>query len=978
MMTSTALSAKQAILNANALFGQADNTKLNEVLDLILPFSDFICRGCERYPEQVLKAIVTLISHERQTNDIFDTQDSNALSMGSHKSSLLASLQSTLQDCSNEAQMHTAIRIFRHVNMIEIAAADILHLQDIRTSMHRVSELADCIIERSYQWLHNFLSQKHGSPENDQQLQLIAMGKLGGSELNFSSDIDLIFTYPHTGCTQGDKKPIEHQVFFTRLAQKLIQALDQITDHGRCYRVDMRLRPMGDSGPLVIPFAAFETYYQEQGRAWERFAMQKMRIINHNPHSDELYSLIKPFVYRKYMDFTTLDSIREMKVLIEKEVRRRQLKNNIKLGRGGIREIEFFTQALQLIHAGREPDCQQLSTQNGLKALFEHGFIDKTALDELTEAYRFLRTVEHYLQIFNDEQTQTLPNAEVDQKRLTLLLNKASFDQCIAQIDAVMSLIHKHFRNVIDDANAPPSEIENAESSDQHVFSDLWDLPLTEHETQNLLAPLLQNTSIEILYKLLSDFKNKLQTASVSERGMKSINRLMPLLLNEFEIEKQTLNHNQVTGIFGLLSTIIGRITYIDLLLENPAVRQRLFSLSKKSPWVIQQITLHPILLDELLHPVYLKPDDSSLSEYKDACAQELKQFMLRIDPDDIEEVMDALRQFKHAYQLRIAASDISATLAINKVSDKLTVLAEVIIAEVVEQAWRQITLKHGVPDNQSASDKGFGIVAYGKFGGLELSYGSDLDIVCLYQASKSGHTDESGARKSISHQEFYIKLVQKITHYCITKTYHGILYDIDLRLRPSGNSGLLISHIDSFAEYQMTGAWTWEHQALVRARLIFGHDTLGARFAQLRANTLGLHRQQDTLREDVREMREKMRQHLNRSTTSAIDIKQCNGGIVDIEFLVQYWVLRYCEMHPRLSEWSDNLRILEACKDSNIISEARCAMLQSHYLWMRHLAHRLQLSERDLAEPSEQLSEIQNDVSDCFDEVLGTRALSE
>ena len=976
MMTHAAQAAKDALLeinsaNVGANFeadNNAPNTNSSEALacnpqalintmDQVLPFSDFVCRVCEQQPVAM--------------RSVFDSL-ADGVSPITHEN-YLNSLKQRLHDCDTEPQMLECIRTFRHFHMAAIACLDILHRQNIQQSMQQVSLLADAIIEQSYLWLYRELAKKHGEPAHQQHLQIIAMGKLGGHELNYSSDIDLIFTYPETGTTTGEKRPIEHQVFFTRLAQKLIYALDHISAHGRCYRVDMRLRPMGDSGPLVISYAAFETYYQEQGRAWERYAMQKMRIVNHNAHSDELYDLIRPFVYRRYMDFTTLESIREMKVLIEKEVRRRQLTNNIKLGRGGIREVEFFAQSLQLIHAGREPSCQQAGTLATLYALYELDFIDAQTLNELKESYLHLRQVEHFLQMFNDEQTQTLPAEPQNQERLYHLLGAEDFHSLLAQIDQSMDKVHTHFLSVVQDANTQENTHQPHSDNDEYVsmFTDLWDIPLEQAEAIELLEHHISATSAKNLFERVTQFKQKLQQASVSERGMKSINRLMPLLLCEFEVEDSSHNHNQVKGIFRLLHTIVGRITYIDLLLENPAVRQRLFSLSKKSPWVTEQISLHPILLDELLHPVYLQPDELSLEQWQYNCAQELKQFMLRIDPDDIEAVMDMLRQFKHAYQLRIAASDISGTLAINKVSDHLTLLAQVILAEVLEQAWRQVTLKHGVPEGQSASNKGFGIVAYGKFGGIELSYGSDLDIVCLYNANQQGQTDDTGLRSSVSHQEFYIKLVQRITHYCITKTYHGILYDIDLRLRPSGNSGLLISHVDSFAQYQSSGAWTWEHQALVRARCVIGDEPLQHSFNQIRLATLQKTRDKNTLRTDVFDMREKMRGHLNKSSEAGFDIKQGLGGIVDIEFLVQFWVLNHCAEYKDLAQWSDNLRILDACKSSGIITHQRAERLQAHYLWLRHLAHRLQLSERSLASPSDKLSGIIEDITSVYENTL-------
>lgn len=957
MTTNAVQSAKQSLLQISVpadhdVDHSNNHSALVALMDRVLPLSDFVCRISQQYPQDILPRLYAL-SKDLVLPEPIDYKQQ---------------LASALCGCEHENTFYEVLRQFRQVHMASIAIYDLLHLQDIQASMRNVSHLADAIIECAYLWIYQQHSNIFGRPENHQHMQIMGMGKLGGGELNFSSDIDLIFVYPKSGNTVGAKKSIEHQKFFTKIAQKLIYALDHITEHGRCYRVDMRLRPMGDSGPLVMPYSAVESYYQEQGRPWERFAMQKMRVININDDTDALYELIHPFVYRKYIDFTTIDAIREMKMLIEKEVRRRQLTQNIKLGQGGIREVEFFAQAMQLIHAGREPRCQQVSTLGALDALCTYQFISPEVRNELKQSYLYLRRIEHYLQMFGDEQTQLLPQDERNQQRLVSLFESRSYEHFLSSVEQCMSLINMHFSTIIDDANESQDEADTSTETDElSIFTDIWNLSLSKEEVVSLLAPILLEPECEILSEHIQQFKQKLQNTSVSDRGMRSINRLMPLLLSELHIQDKQLNHNQINGIFGILLTITGRITYIDLLLENPDVRHRLHSLSRKSLWVAQEISQHPVLLDELLHPVYLRSDELSLPDWKMQCAQELKQYMLRIEPDDVEAVMDTLRQFKHAYQLRIAAADITGTIAINQVSDKLTLLAEVILAEVVEQAWRQVTLRHGVPQGKSHHDKGFGIVAYGKFGGIELSYGSDLDIVCLYDAGRDGQTDDSGAHKSLSHQEFYIKLVQKITHYCITKTYHGILYDIDLRLRPSGNSGLLITHISSFADYQSSTAWTWEHQALVRARLVNGSEDFNKTFLKVRAKTLSMPRDGAKLKSDVAQMREKMRDHLDKTKEEHIDIKQCTGGIVDIEFLVQFWILNLAAKHPELSRWSDNLRLLDMCGELHVIDAEMVSALQAHYLWMRHLAHRLQLSGRALAGPSEQLTQVRREVTHIY-----------
>ncbi|MGQ8364693.1 bifunctional [glutamate--ammonia ligase]-adenylyl-L-tyrosine phosphorylase/[glutamate--ammonia-ligase] adenylyltransferase [Glaciecola sp. 1036] len=913
----------------------------------VLSLSDFVLRTCEQFPALFAPVLFNLLdskqvdtSHYAAFSDLVDTS-------------------------TTENELNNHIRQYRQIRMAEIAIADLLQLHSIETSLLQVSKLADHIICSAYYWHYENLAKRYGYPERKQHLQIMGMGKLGGQELNFSSDIDLIFAYSFTGETQEGRKPVEHQVFFTKLAQKLIASLDQVNQFGRAYRVDMRLRPMGDSGPLVLPLNAFEHYLQEQGREWERFAMQKMRIINPNPFSQELIDIVKPFVYRKYIDFTTIESIREMKLLIEKEVRRKQIENNIKLGKGGIREVEFFAQSQQLIHAGRQPDCQQQSLLVSLKNLSRCQIITDDTAKNLRDDYLFLRLVEQYLQIFNDEQTQTLPEDEKDQQRLAYVLGYPDFTSCVSQIDASMQRIHSIFSDLIDTSE---DNQENEEVDENYI--DLWRLDLNLDEQLSLLPDNMQDQSKTLLCEQIHELKDKIHRSIVSPKGEKSLQRLMPQLIQEISVlddqgtpEPEANGvQNCISGVFAILQTVLGRTTYIDLLNETPDVRNRLYLLCRKSPWVAKQIARFPILLDELLHPNYLTPEDLSVDEFKRQLADDLRQILLRIPLEDVESQMDALRQFKHAQQLRIAAADISKTLPINKVSDRLTVLAEVLLSEVVEQAWYQICEKFGRP-NLADNQKGLGIIAYGKFGGIELSYGSDLDLVFLYDADRTEKTDDSGNRQPISHQDFYTKLVQRISHLCSTQTYQGILYEIDLRLRPSGNSGLLISHIDSYAEYQQQEAWTWEHQALTRARFICGQPSLEQRFIQVRKQILSQFREPATLKQEILEMREKMRQHLDKSTAEAVDLKQCIGGIVDIEFTVQYIVLLNAHKSPELTQWSDNLRILETANQLGFINDEQMQRLQESYLWLRHKGHRLQLADKKQVQPSTELSKYLNNV---------------
>ncbi|MFT5543236.1 MAG: glutamate-ammonia-ligase adenylyltransferase [Glaciecola sp.] len=973
--------------------------------DIIYAFglSDFIARVALLYPIQFIALLPELSSSSK------------------HKVDYEKALNSQLDDANDEANLHKILRQFRNLNMLCIAWRDLMYKTDIKQSLLAVSNLADSLINAANNWLFEKACERYGSPaplinsdpinslidsgpiSSDpisyyepitcrQELLIIGMGKLGGHELNFSSDIDLIFVYPEQGETDHPRKPIEHQVFFTRLAQKLIAALHQITMDGQVYRVDMRLRPLGDSGPLVVSMPAFESYYLEQGREWERFAMQKARVINaDSPPVRELQNIITPFVYRKYLDFTTIESLRSMKQLIASEVARRNLVNNIKLGKGGIREVEFFIQSLQMIHAGKVTECQTKSILASFTALVEHEFLAPKDADELQESYLFLRIVEHYLQAFDDQQTQQLPDNTDDQDRLTLLLmpltGKSCYADNVAYIQEHMHRINRHFMSLIE---APHDDISSHDPINQ-AYQDLWSLSLDEEEMQSVFLTVLNPTSpskisietpsnalnenkdsnlSQALSAQLIEFKRKCKKHDIGQRGHVTLKKLIPLMIQEVITHQNSNDASELFKlIFDILLTIVGRTTYLDLLLENPAVRKRLVGLSARSKWVAKQIKGFPLLLDELLHPAYLQSDSADITAWRDEYENELRLQLLRVEPDDVEAQMDALRYFKLTQQLRIAAADISGTLPVSNVSDKLTVLAEVLLQQVIDSAWLQITNRYGAPSGYSAQNKGLGVIAYGKMGGVELGYGSDLDIVFVHDVNLTVMTDGT---KQISCSEFFVKLVQRISHIFSTKTYLNELYEIDLRLRPSGNSGLLVTHIDSFEEYQNNEAWTWEHQALVRARYVYGHHELGERFMAIRRNILAKKRQSAELKVEVANMRSKMRAHLDKSIEHNPDLKQTSGGITDLEFLTQYWVLLHTNEFSELAKWTDNLRILDSLENAKIIDESQNKDLKAAYLFIRNQLHNLSISainsDAQIPELQAHMAKIKSSYSDVLE----------
>ena len=867
-----------------------------------------------------------------------------------------------VSQAKTEDGLAKALRRCRQFHMAAITFSDVLNRQSIDASLLQVSSLANALIQQGYTWLYSSLCSKHGTPvgsHGPMPMYILGMGKLGGHELNFSSDIDLIFTYPEKGETQGGKKSLEHQQFFTRLAQKLIQALNKVTVDGQVYRVDMRLRPFGESGPLVLHFDAMEDYYQEQGRHWERFAMVKARVINSDDSSYEaaLQAILTPFTFRRYLDFTTLDALRNMKKLIATEIRRRKLNNNIKLGAGGIREVEFFAQSFQLIHGGREPSLQSKSLLTTLKALEENEIVENEVVEALKQDYLFLRKVEHTLQQYRDQQTQTLPEDEDQRQALIEVMGFPNYAQFLTHLDAVMARIHGHFNELIE-------ESQDAHDPQDSLFSaccDAWQLQMVEHEFCQTFASYLPPEDASRVQHLLLDFNQNQRRYLLGQRGEDTLNKLIP------EILYVLITHNAqgvpyiLKRVLGVISAITGRTTYLDLLLENPDVLKQLVRLCERSEWVANEIKRFPLLLDELLTPLYLEQQDTDIVASKNDYISELRQSLLRVEPDDVEAMMDTWRQFKLCQQLRIAASDISGSLPIANVSDKLTVLAEVVLEQVVHAAWHQISERFGIPNHLTADNSGFAVVAYGKLGGYELGYGSDLDLVFLHNAPREAAT--TGA-KSIEAQQFYIKLAQRIMHLLNTKTLFGQLYETDLRLRPSGNAGLLCCHLDGFKRYQQEEAWTWEHQALVRARGVCGDKTLLTQFADVRAEILGQPRDKAALRDEVCKMRTKMRQHLLNEKAQKVDLKQCVGGITDIEFMTQYWVLANASTIPSITRYTDNLRILNEAAQHGVIDDKQAKMLQDAYLALREQYHHLTLADTKYADQTDQLAKLREQVT--------------
>lgn len=891
---------------------------LSQQAQAAMAFSDFISQSLVIYPQWL--------------NEL-----ENSPPLADEWQHYAAWLQERLANVSDENSLMRELRLFRRRIMVRIAWSQALSLHSTESSLQQLSHLAETLIVSAREWIYDACCREWGTPCNaegkPQPLLILGMGKLGGGELNFSSDIDLIFAWPEHGSTQGGRRELDNAQFFTRMGQRLIKALDQATMDGFVYRVDMRLRPFGESGPLVLSFAALEDYYQEQGRDWERYAMVKARIMGDREglYVDELRAMLRPFVFRRYIDFSVIQSLRNMKGMIAREVRRRGLKDNIKLGAGCIREIEFIVQVFQLIRGGREPSLQGRSLLPTLEAIDALHLLPEGEAGQLREAYLFLRRLENLLQSINDEQTQTLPQDELNRARLAWGMHFADWETLTETLDGHMAQVRQIFNELIGD-----DEETSADEQLSEHWRELWQDALQEDDTTPVLAHLADSARHQVL-ALIADFKKELDKRTIGPRGRQVLDSLMPHLLSEVCSREDA--PVPLARIMPLLTGIVTRTTYLELLSEFPGALKHLIRLCAASPMIASQLARYPLLLDELLDPNTLYQPTAT-----DAYRDELRQYLLRVPEEDEEQQLEALRQFKQAQLLRVAAADIAGTLPVMKVSDHLTWLAEAMIDAVVQQAWTQMVARYGQPKHLSERQgRGFAVVGYGKLGGWELGYSSDLDLVFLHDCPADVMTD---GEREIDGRQFYLRLAQRIMHLFSTRTSSGILYEVDARLRPSGAAGMLVTTTESFADYQRNEAWTWEHQALVRARVVYGDPQLQAQFDAIRRDVLMLSREGEKLQTEVREMREKMRAHLGGKHRDRFDIKADEGGITDIEFITQYLVLRFAHDKPKLTRWSDNVRILELLAQNDIMDEQEALALSRAYTTLRDALHHLALQE--------------------------------
>ncbi|WP_043873953.1 bifunctional [glutamate--ammonia ligase]-adenylyl-L-tyrosine phosphorylase/[glutamate--ammonia-ligase] adenylyltransferase [Legionella massiliensis] len=860
------------------------------------------------------EALQTLLLYSDYANRQVEILNSLLLEDDCSKPLFFADYQSLLNQLSEQSSNFARdLRRFRHRYFLRLMLREIGGLADTAETMASWSDCADALILKALAYCEQEMTKRYGQPFDEggkaSELYVLAMGKLGGRELNYSSDIDLIFAFSAAGFTQGEEN-ITNQQYYSKLVQQFMQLMQSVTADGFVFRVDLRLRPNGDSGALVSSLAAMETYYQEQGRDWERYAMVKARLIG----SDQAWfqRLIVPFVYRRYVDFSVIESLRSMKTLIEREVQLNPMLDDIKRGLGGIREIEFIIQSFQLIRGGRLPHLRQQSAMAALDALKQDGLLTRTAA--LKQSYLFFRKLENCLQGLNDQQTHSLPKDELKQAQILLMMAYDNWEQLQHRLQQYQRIVSTIFRSVLRTVDS--YEDENRLIANQ--LSSLWQGHVETSMAINLLAS-LGFQQAEHCYQMLHAFRHAPRCRRLTQAARLRLDRFMPLLLSELTKVPQT--DAVLLQVLHLLENIVGRSAYLALLTENPQVVKELLYWFEHSPFISSLVVNQPFLLE-----ILLDQEGNEILPSRSQLEQRLRARLAHCPEYELQE--DALRQFKLIHWLIAARAELYGQYDASRIARFLADVAEVIVVEVFLLACQQLSQRY--PQIMKIKSS-FAIIAYGKLGSREMNFNSDLDLVFVHASLPDG-------------ESLVTRLTQKIMHMLTTRSQAGVLYSVDTRLRPSGSAGLLVSHIDAFIDYQRTQAWTWEHQALLRARVISANKRVRQSFKQLKTDVLFSPRDKQALRSDVLAMRARINRY-----NDELQVKFAAGGLLDLEFLVQYLVL--ANPKQSLTRYTNTLSLLQTLYAEGVLQQGQFAKLKQAYKLYHQLLHH-NLLQPDLQSP--------------------------
>uniref|UniRef100_B1XRU8 Bifunctional glutamine synthetase adenylyltransferase/adenylyl-removing enzyme n=1 Tax=Polynucleobacter necessarius subsp. necessarius (strain STIR1) TaxID=452638 RepID=B1XRU8_POLNS len=838
----------------------------------------------------------------------------------------------------NEVEWMANLRLARQRLMLWVAFRDLNGMATLEEVTHALSHFAELAVSASIAFVRGDLKNRFGLPwsqtaQSEMPLMVVGMGKLGGLELNLSSDIDLIFLYEHEGETVGGSKSLSNHEWFTRMGKRVIKLLAEHDANGFVFRVDMRLRPNGDSGALVCSLDMLEEYLLVQGREWERYAWIKGRLIAPLPESPdfahcqkELDQLIRPFVYRRHLDYGVIASIRDLHAQIQAEAEKRSSghqgrSRDIKLGRGGIREIEFLAQMFQLMRGGTDPRFRVRPSLEVLELIKQSGILPADEVEALQAAYVFLRRLEHRIQVWDDQQTHYLPDDADARTRLAFSIQGQD-----AQVNAFMSELECHQNNVA-------QLFEKAFLLDDGARLEIAPLASGWAPDEQFLPD-----SCSRWHAWVDSPKQKL----LPEKSRLIFDNLMCKAAERLQNDGSTSTHADQTLLrfFNLLEAIARRSVYLSILAEYSRALSNVLDLLKASQWGAQYLTRHPHLLDHLLNSqterALIENPGKYWSEVRSSLNMRLDDVMA--DGDGSEQAMDILRVTHHNETFITLLTDLGIgvqhALPVERVSDHLSALADLILQTTFERIWPSVVKKFDLPNDTKAP---FAIISYGKLGGKELGYASDLDIIFLYQADESDYAA----------QEVYALLAKRMINWLTAFTATGSLFEIDTRLRPNGSAGFLVTNAEAFKKYQLregdNAAWVWEHQALTRARFSAGNPDVGVFFDAVRSEVLSQLRSIDQLRSEILEMCRKVHAgHPN--ANPEFDLKHDAGGMVDIEFIVQFLVLAYAHQYPKLIGNLGNIALLQIAGEAGLIAPVAAQSVGDAYRLLRTRQHRLRL----------------------------------
>lgn len=867
--------------------------------------------------------------------------------------------QSKLAEACDNSQViantQKILRQHRHAKLTEIIYLDVIDNIPLKLVLRHLSDLADQLIHCALTAAEKQLIAKHGQPVdaegNPITLNIIAMGKLGGRELNFSSDIDLICSYANEGDLTGYGH-LSYQEFFTRVVKLFSKLLNDTTEDGFVYRVDLRLRPWGDSGPVALHHMALEHYYQLHGREWEQYAMVKARMITGSDSDREfIHSILKPFVYRKYHDYRVFEGLAGLKDQIDRQAKSKNMQDNLKVGNGGIREIEFFIQAFQILKGGRNNRLQSQQIFTCFDILQTQQIIDSNTIDELRDAYIFLRQLENKIQMMADEQSHSCPQNPLIRQRIAHAMNQPDWQTVQQQLNKHRAKVSYHFTELFK---------REVEADSDVTISDAFGEEKSDEQQVELLQSYNLNHPEDISQKLTGFFTSK-AWGFMSARAKQRFSTLLPDLLKSVS---QTKNHLILFDrLLNLFSSIAGRSVYFELLHQNGHLLNKLVHLFNRSEWIAQEVAQYPMLLEYLI-----QPDNNEDKFDREKIANSL-QIQLDNVVGDTELELDSLRLFKREQTIVIAIAELSEQATPLVVSQYLTVLAEVVLHAVYQLASTALQKQYGLPQcsvDGVIREANFAIIGYGKLGGHEMHYQSDLDVIFLHDST--GSEQNTNGKKCIDNSVYFARLAQKIISMTSILTSSGKLYEIDSRLRPEGASGLLVTSDHAYLQYQLTKAWTWEHQALVRARHVGGSAKLKPTFQAMRQTILSIERDPQKLKQDIVEMRAKINQSKSPKEGELRNLKYSKGCMVDIEFMVQYWALLHANKVSSISAYSDNIGLINELFRLGLISSEQSQLVgiyQTYHRWL----HRTVLQNNPAEIASEKIAAAVEHVNNCWDE---------